>query len=231
MRLISAARAHQILLGVALGVAAAGMALTGCGSSSDTTSMEATDTSAKAPARRATHGPPPPVPGPHSNAVAIIEPAPKGRGRIDKAELEKKLAQMAMAREMKVPKPGDKSYAPLRDEALGELITAVWLQGEAEERGLHASESEVAEALRKSGEVETLREAHYSRAAMLERAKAQLFATKIEHMLKEPANEQPSESVAEFDLMFEPKWKARTSCAKGFVMRQCANFRASSGPE
>ena len=117
---------------------------------------------------------------------------------------------------------------PLRDEVLGELISAIWLEGEAEDKGIHASEREVAEALRKSGEVQYLREAHYPRAAMLERARTQFFVSEIERVLKEPANGQPSESVAEFDLMFKPKWKARTSCAEEFVVPQCANYR---GPE
>lgn len=200
----------------------------GCGSSSDTTSTEAT---ANAPPRRATHNPLPPVPGPHSGTVVIIEPAPKGGGRISGAKLKRKLAEVAIAREMKVPKPGDKDYVPLRDEVLGELITAVWLEGEAEDKGIHVNEQEVAEALRKSGEVQYLREAHYSRTAMLERAKTQLFVGEIEHVLKEPSPGQPSESVAEFDEMFSPKWEARTSCAKGFVVRQCANYGASAASE
>jgi len=220
----------QIFLGAALALAVAGMALTGCGSSSGTTSTEAADTTSVSPAaQEKAHNPPPPIPGLHSSTVAIIEPAPRRGGRVSRAKLKRKLAEVAIAREMKVPKPGDKDYKALRDEVLGELISSIWLEGEAEDKGIQVDEKEVREALRKSGEVQYLREAHYSRAAMLEHAKTQLLASEIEHVLKEPASGQPSESVAEFDEMFSPKWQARTSCARGFVVHQCSNYQASGG--
>lgn len=232
MSVIASTHARRAFLGATLVMVVAGMALTGCGSSSGTTSTEATDTTSVSPAaQEKAQNPSPPIPGPHSSTVAIIEPAPKRGGRVSRAKLKRKLAEVAIAREVKVPKPGDKGYKTLRDEVLGELINAVWLEGEAEDKGIHANDREVAEALRKSGEVQYLREAHYSRLAMLERAKTQLFVREIEHVLKEPASGQPSETVTEFDEMFSPKWQARTSCAKGFVVRQCSNSPASNASE
>ncbi len=204
----SSAHGRHILLGVVSALAAVAAASTGCRSSSDL---------------KTTHGPPP-IPGPDSNTVVVIAPAPTGSGRINRHELDSRMAQIASTRELKVPKPGAKGYKAIRDEALGELITAVWLEGEAADRGIEVDSEEVAEALRKSGEAQYLREAGYSRAAMLERAKTQLFVNRIEDLLKEPG--QPSQAIAEFDRTFGPKWRARTSCAMGFVVHQCVNFRA-----
>jgi parvulin-like peptidyl-prolyl isomerase len=78
--------------------------------------------------------------------VAIVEEAPDGA--ITQEDFDRALAQTAARQGLReVPPTDDPQYELLADAALSDLILARWVAGEAEERGIEASDREVEEEL------------------------------------------------------------------------------------
>jgi hypothetical protein len=187
------------------------------------------DTTAPAKGERVS---PPSGPIAPAKILATIATAPSGSGKISGAEFDQGMTEAAAARSLKkIPKPGDKEYAGMRDEVLGGLIINVWLEGEAENMGIEPTDAEVAAALRKSGEEDSLRESEYTQATMMERTKNTLLVERIEDALAKRSPKNPQKAYSEFDARFQEKWHARTHCVKGFVVQQCGNSRNSGGSE
>jgi hypothetical protein len=125
--------------------------------------------------------------------VVFIEQVPRRLGTITKAEFEQALVQQsAFAGLIEAPKPGSNAYDQLKDEALKELITAVWLRGQAQELGVRVTDQEVAKALKGSSEATSLRAAHFTSKTLKERARLQLAMAGIQEKLGERATD-PSE--------------------------------------
>ena len=81
-------------------------------------------------------------PSPSSNEVAVIQDAPDGHITID--DFNAALKQTALGQGLQqVPKPSDPQYATLKDTALANLITTRWIAGEAADRGITASDTDV----------------------------------------------------------------------------------------
>jgi foldase protein PrsA len=81
-----------------------------------------------------------------SGAVALVEDAPDGE--ISTEEFDRALKQAARQQQVaKVPAPSDPQYAALRDAAMSDLLLGRWLRGEASERGITVSDSEVTNRL------------------------------------------------------------------------------------
>jgi parvulin-like peptidyl-prolyl isomerase len=81
-----------------------------------------------------------------SGDVALVQDAPDGH--ISQAEFNRALVQAAARQGVKqVPKPGDQGYDTLRDLAMSDVILTRWVQGEAEERGISVSDTEVSDQL------------------------------------------------------------------------------------
>jgi len=77
-----------------------------------------------------------------SGDVALVQDAPDGS--ISKADFNTALKQTALGQGItKVPKPSDPQYATLHDAAMSNLITQRWVAGEAAERGLTVSDTDV----------------------------------------------------------------------------------------
>jgi parvulin-like peptidyl-prolyl isomerase len=78
-----------------------------------------------------------------SDAVAVVEDV--ADGTISKADFDAALTQAA-AREglPKAPKPSDQQYSSLKTGAMSSVLLSRWIVGEAEERGITISDSEVA---------------------------------------------------------------------------------------
>jgi hypothetical protein len=127
--------------------------------------------------------------------VAIIEDAPPGLGTISKAEFNQELLQYATLSGLKVPKPGEEGYGQMRDEAMGNLISNVWLEGQAEELGVEVTDKQVAERLRESGEASLFREAHFTPKTLYERTKVQLASEGAMEILGERAAKPTSEEI------------------------------------
>jgi len=79
---------------------------------------------------------------PSSDEVAVVEDAPDGHVTVD--EFNTALEQTALGQGLQtVPKPSDPQYATLKDSAMSNLLTSKWIAGEAEDRGITASETDV----------------------------------------------------------------------------------------
>ncbi len=77
-----------------------------------------------------------------SDDVAVVDDAPDSH--ISVSEFETVLEQTAASSgQEKVPDPSSPQYASLRDSAMSNLILGRWVRGEAEERGITLSESEI----------------------------------------------------------------------------------------
>lgn len=149
-------------------------------------------------------------PGIPSGAVAVVEEAPEGLGTITEKEFQDAIVQAAASSGIKpVPKPGDEQYEGLKEAALGELLQAVWLQGQAEEMGFTVTPKEVAAELKKLKEQsfesekqyqEFLKESHFTRADVLKRVKFQILSKDIQEQIREEA---PVPSGGEVDDYYE----------------------------
>jgi parvulin-like peptidyl-prolyl isomerase len=141
-----------------------------------------------------------------SGDVAVIEDAPEGLGTVTEARLKRAVLQAsAQSQEKSLPKPGDKKYEELQETALGEVFDAIWIQGQAEEMGISVTPKEIAKELVKLKKQafkteqqyqEFLKEAHYTKADVLERVKIQILSSQIQEQVTEAAP-QPSKSEIE----------------------------------
>jgi hypothetical protein len=131
--------------------------------------------------------------------VAIIEGAPHGLRAISRAELDQEMLQYATLSGLKkVPKPGEEGYELVRDEALGNLITAVWLEAQAEELGVEVTDGQIAQRLRESGEASLFLEENYTPKTLYERTKVQLVSEGITEKLGERAAKPTSEEIRDY---------------------------------
>jgi foldase protein PrsA len=77
-----------------------------------------------------------------SDAVAVVEDAPNGT--VTQEEFDSALEQAAARQGLpKPPAPDSPQYAALRDAAMSDLLLARWVLGEAEERGITVSDTEI----------------------------------------------------------------------------------------
>ena len=77
-----------------------------------------------------------------SGNVALVQDAPNSDITTDEFNLA--LKQTALGQGItKVPKPSDPQYATLRDAAMSNLITERWVAGEAADRGITASDTDI----------------------------------------------------------------------------------------
>jgi parvulin-like peptidyl-prolyl isomerase len=145
-----------------------------------------------------------------SDAVAIVEDAPEDLGTITDKEFASALEQAAASAQIKpVPEPGDDKYDELKETALGELLDAVWIQGQGEEMGIEVTPEEVAKELEKLKSQsfktpkqyeEFLKEAHFTQADVDKRVKIQILSTKIQEQV---TNEAPTPSSREIEDYYE----------------------------
>jgi hypothetical protein len=154
--------------------------------------------------------------------VAIIEGAPPGVGAISKAELDQAMLQaVGFSGEKEPPKPGEEGYEQAKSEALGGLITAIWLRGEGEAMGIVVSDREVAAELKKSGEAKNLREANFTRKTMYERVRGEMLVRKIEEALEKEAEKASAAEVRAY-LEEEPLTEEEPPRKKTFAEAKTA---------
>jgi foldase protein PrsA len=81
-------------------------------------------------------------PSPSSDEVAVVEDAPDGHITVD--QFNTALKQTALGQGLQqVPKTSDPQYATLKDTAMANLLTSRWIAGEADERGITASDTDI----------------------------------------------------------------------------------------
>jgi parvulin-like peptidyl-prolyl isomerase len=141
-----------------------------------------------------------------SGDVAVIEDAPSDLSPISEATFKRALLQTsAQNQEKTLPKPGDEKYEELKKKTLEELFNSIWIQGQAEEMGISVTPEEITKELAKLKKQafktekqyqEFLKEAHFTRADVLERVKVQMLTTQIQEQVTEEAS-QPSKGEIE----------------------------------
>jgi hypothetical protein len=124
------------------------------------------------------------------------------------------------------------SNTALKDKVMGFLLTSEWVLGEAAALGVDISEAAAhkrLEAIEKKqfkqpGELQAyLTKNHETMADLLLRVKLELIEAAIARKVtaaKHTAAEKKA-ALAGFQAQFQAKWKAKTSCAAGYVTADC----------
>jgi parvulin-like peptidyl-prolyl isomerase len=138
--------------------------------------------------------------------VALVEDAPSGAGNVSEQEFDRALKQSAaQSGKKEVPKPGNPQYDELKEAALGSLLDAVWLKGEAAEQGVTATKAEIAKEFKKlkkenfktEAEYEKfLTESEFTQADVDSRVELQMLSTQIQKQITEGVS-APSKSDIE----------------------------------
>jgi hypothetical protein len=218
------------------------LALAGCGGSSHTSSgpsaagsssaASSTASGLNAPAgggdssvkAKSAAGAPAPAKPPR-DAVADVESTP-----IAKATFDHWLAVTAALS----GQSASASNAALKDKVMGFLLTSEWVLGEAAALGIDVSEAAAQQHLatiqkkqfKQPAELQKyLARNHETMADLLLRVRLELLEAAISKKVtagKRTAAEKKA-ALDSFQAQFEGKWKAKTSCAAGYVMEDCRN--------
>lgn len=169
------------------------------------------------------------------NTVAVVSHVPASLGRITKVELQRRLAEQAATAGLdSIPKPGGKQYEKLWQAALGELLDAVWVRGQASAMGISVTPRQVArerarlirQAFRSKAEYhEFLTESHFTQRDVNERVEIQLISTAIQRrILRGVVRESETQEIfSEFVEAYGKRWRARTICAPELATDRCSN--------
>ncbi|MGA8745650.1 MAG: peptidyl-prolyl cis-trans isomerase, partial [Solirubrobacterales bacterium] len=140
--------------------------------------------------------------------VALIEGVPSSLGHVSEAQYKVAFLQAAsQSGQKKLPKPGEKSYEELKKSALGQIFDTIWIQGQAEEMGITATQKQIATQLAqiKKQNFKTpaeykkfLKTSHFTQADVDNRVKLQLLSTQIQQQIAKAAAAPPSSQVQQY---------------------------------
>ncbi len=144
-----------------------------------------------------------------SDEVAVVEEAPDGE--ITTEQFDRALAQTAALQGVEeVPPSDDPQYDTLRDSAMSDVLLGRWVRGEASERGITLSDSEISNGLdgiieeQFNGQREQfqrfLKQANFSPEEARQRVELQLLSDEIQKRVL-PA--EPSVSDSEIEDFYE----------------------------
>jgi foldase protein PrsA len=134
-----------------------------------------------------------------------------------------------------------RQYDELRDLVVGSLITAEWLIGEGEKRGMKVTDGEARRRLAEVTKNQFGSEAAFHKylkfsgetvADQLFRARIKLFSFKIEaqEMARGQSTREHELAYAKFIEAFPKEWTARTSCSKEYVVPNCRQYKGATAP-
>ena len=160
-----------------------------------------------------------------SGDIALVQDAPDGH--ISTADYQTALQQAAAAGQTKVPPPSSPQYAALRDSAVGNLLLAAWVRGEAEERGITLSDSEISSQLKQitkqyggpKGLQQVLKQAHLTPQQARGQIELKMLSDAIQKQVL-PAN--PSVSDSDVEDFYNAN-KVQFSTAEARDVRQILN--------
>jgi parvulin-like peptidyl-prolyl isomerase len=170
-----------------------------------------------------------------ANVVAFVAYVPVRTGRVTGAEFQRALAQQAASAGLaSAPKPGEKRYADLRDHAVGELLDAAWIKGQALEMGIAVTRRQVTTELAgikkanfkdKADYHAFLKQSHFTQADVNERVELQMLSTRIQERVARGVRgeRQIQAKFKKFVDAYQKRWRARTVCAAEFVIDRCSN--------
>lgn len=163
-------------------------------------------------------------------------------GHISKEDFNRFLLQTAkQSGRQSVPQPGNPQYESFKDQALTTALQTAWIEGEAHERGITFTNTELQQSLQQiksqfktqAAYLQARDRAGLTEADVLERAKLQLIQNKIQQEIsnsvsgtgtsaQQGAGTQQA-ALSRFSQAFRAKWQRRTVCASGYVTNGCAN--------
>jgi parvulin-like peptidyl-prolyl isomerase len=129
-------------------------------------------------------------------------------GKISKEAFDAALQQAATQQGLpEPPAPGDEQYPALRDQALGQILDAAWILGEAEERDVEVTDKEVQDSFEQTKSESFKTEAEYQK--FLEqsgltqedvdaRVRLQVISEKIQQQISEGAETVSDADAREF---------------------------------
>jgi parvulin-like peptidyl-prolyl isomerase len=145
-----------------------------------------------------------------SDDVAVVEDAPEGD--ISQEEFQAGLEQAAVRQGIppdRIPSSDDPQYAALRDAAMSDILLSRWVLGEAEERGITVSDTEVTNQIdqikqQSGGErgfQQLLKQSGFTLEQAEERIRLQLLSNQIQTQVL--GKGQPSVSEEEIKNFYE----------------------------
>jgi foldase protein PrsA len=144
-----------------------------------------------------------------SEDVAVVEDAPDGH--IPLSEFQRSLTQTAASSgQKKVPDPSSPQYASLRDQTMSNLVLGRWVRGEAEDRGISLSDSEINNRLQQikkqlggeKGFQQTLQQAKLTPEEARQQVELQLLGNQIQSQVI-PQDSPPSISDSQISDYYE----------------------------
>ena len=177
-----------------------------------------------------------------AGAIAIVSKAPNGT--VTKSEYEAALGQTAPRLGLpKVPPASSPQFKTVKDAAISDLLAGRWIEGEAQERNLDVSQSEVQAQLDQVVKTQFgdsqkkfdafLKRAHFTQADALERVRLQALTQRIQDQVLPPGASSASAKakVERFQTSFGRTWRGRTLCASGYVTDRCSNGPPLATPQ
>jgi phosphatidylethanolamine-binding protein (PEBP) family uncharacterized protein len=119
--------------------------------------------------------------------------------------------------------------------AVGFLVSSAWLLREAAGRGVSVSETQATQHLdqlkrqsfpQAGGLKSYLAKAHETEADLLQRVEVELLQSRLALQVTAGQSQaRRSAILARFQRSFQQRWKSRTTCATGYVMEDCSEYR------
>ena len=142
--------------------------------------------------------------------VALVENVPSDVGAVSEADFRRGMLHAAgQAKLKRIPKPGEPKYDELKEAALGEILDAIWIRGEAEELGISATPKQVATELAnikkqnfktEAAYKEFLETSKFTQDEVDLRVETQLLGTQIQEKISQ---ESPTPSDAEISATYD----------------------------
>ncbi len=135
----------------------------------------------------------------------------------------------------------EKNYRELREQVLRALISAEWFTAEAQQRGLHASDSEIKARFERVKKLAFPSQAAFQTylsytgetiADQLFRSKIKLLQAKIEQSVTgNQAGQARERALFKFITGFAGRWSAKTDCRAGLIVPDCRQYKGPVRPE
>jgi FKBP-type peptidyl-prolyl cis-trans isomerase (trigger factor) len=169
------------------------------------------------------------------HTVAVVSHIPVRLRTITIKELNRAILQAAAQAGLKAaPATGQAKYPRLEEEALGELLDGLWIQGQAEEMEIVVTDKQIANELAqikkenfKSGKEfhAFLKHSHFTLRDVRYRVELQILSTRIQERVAIGTWTQ-KEAQAVFSAFvdaYEERWRSRTVCAPQYAIKRCSN--------
>jgi parvulin-like peptidyl-prolyl isomerase len=151
-----------------------------------------------------------------SGDVALVQSVPSEIGHVSEAQYKRAaLQQLERLSLKKLPKPGTKKSEELTEAAMGELLSEIWVIGEAEELGITVTEKQVENELAnvkkqnfptEKAFQEFLKTSHFTPEEVNKKLEVKLLSTKIQEQV---TNEGEPASNAEIEEYYEAEKAAQ----------------------